>query len=118
MTKQRTVIPVNRHNRKRDKVSAASRVQQLFSQRVVASDNVLVRELSEEAVLLNLDSGIYFGLDQTGFRVWTVLTAADSISAAYEQLLSEYEVDPEQLLESLDELLSQCMGQGLLKIVP
>jgi Coenzyme PQQ synthesis protein D (PqqD) len=91
-------------------------MSQRFSQKVVASKNVLVRELSGEAVLLNLESEKYFGLDEIGYRMWTVLTASDSIGAAYEELLSEYEVEPEQLRQSLDGLISQCTDQGLLQL--
>lgn len=41
-------------------------MSQAFSKRIVAPENVLVRELSGQAVLLNLDSEIYFGLDEIG----------------------------------------------------
>jgi hypothetical protein len=90
----------------------------LFSQRVVVPESVLVRELSGEAVMLNLKSEMYFGLDEVGYRVWTVLTTSDSIGAAYEQLLSEYEVEPEELRESLDSLLGQCVEHDLVQLVP
>ena len=90
----------------------------MSSRRVVASENVLVRELSGEAVLLNLESEMYFGLEEIGYRMWTILTTSDSIGAAYEQLLSEYEVEPEQLWESLDALIGECTEQGLLQLAP
>ena len=93
-------------------------IKQLSSRKVVASENVLLRELSGEAVLLNLDSEMYFGLDEIGYRMWTVLTASDSIGAAHEQLLSEYEVEPEQLWESLDSLIGECTEHGLLQLAP
>ena len=93
-------------------------MKQLSSRKVVASENVLLRELSGEAVLLNLDSEMYFGLDQVGYRMWTILTTSPSIDAAYEQLLFEYEVEPEQLWESLDSLIGECTEQGLLQLAP
>ena len=99
-------------------MSTEHRIKQLFSRKTVAPDSILVREVSGEAVLLNLDSGIYLGLDQTGFRMWAVLSTADSIGAAYEQLLSEYEVNPVQLLEDLDRLLDECKEQGILRLEP
>jgi hypothetical protein len=99
-------------------MSVEQSMKQLSSRKVVASENVLLRELSGEAVLLNLDSEMYFGLDEVGYRMWTVLTGSDSIGAAYEQLLSEYEVEPEQLWESLDSLIGECREQGLLQLEP
>ena len=93
-------------------------MRQLLSRRVVVPESVLVRELSGEAVLLNLATEMYFGLDEIGYRMWTLLTTTESIGGAYEQLLSEYEVEPEQLWESLDALFSQCTEQGLLQLAP
>jgi Coenzyme PQQ synthesis protein D (PqqD) len=99
-------------------MTAEHSMKQLSSRKVIASENVLLRELSGEAVLLNLDSEMYFGLDEVGYRMWTVLTASDSIAAAYDQLLIEYEVDPEQLWESLDALIGECTEHGLLQLAP
>ena len=88
------------------------------TQKVVAPDNVLVRELSGEAVLLHLDSEMYFGLDEVGCRMWTVLTTSDSIDAAYDQLLAEYEVEPEQLRLDMDEFIANLADHDLIAMVP
>jgi hypothetical protein len=99
-------------------MSAENEMSQSFSRRVVIPESVLVRELSGEAVLLNLESEMYFGFDEIGYRIWTLVTTSDSIGAAYEQLLAEYEVEPEQLRESLDALIGECTKQGLLQLAP
>ena len=93
-------------------------MRELFSRRVVVPESVLVRELSGEAVLLNLDSGMYFGLEEIGYRMWTVLTTSECIGVAYEQLSSEYEVEPAELWESLETLIGQFTEQGLLQLAP
>ena len=36
-------------------------------------DEVIFRELDGEAVILNLDTGIYFGLDAVGTRIWRLI---------------------------------------------
>lgn len=84
-----------------------------FSQRVSAPDDVLVRILDGEAVLLNLDSESYFGLDEVGARMWTLLTESDTIQAAYDALLEEYDVAPEQLRADLIDLIRQLTEHGL-----
>jgi hypothetical protein len=99
-------------------MSAEQAMQELSSQKAIAPENVLVRELSGEAVLLNLDSEMYFGLDEVGYRMWTLLTTCDCVNEAYQQLLSEYDVDSEQLWESLEALIAQCNEQGLLHLAP
>ena len=92
--------------------------EQLFSRRVVCPEKLVVRELAGEAILLSLDSEKYYSLNDVGFRMWTALTGSDSIGAAYERLLLEYEVQPQELLHDLDLLLKDCMAHCLLEIVP
>jgi hypothetical protein len=89
-----------------------------LSNRAQVPSHVLVRLLDNEAVLLNLTSERYFGLDQTGTRMWQLATAAPSIEVAYQQLLAEYDVAPEQLLEHLNELLTTLVENGLLEVAP
>jgi predicted component of type VI protein secretion system len=87
------------------------------SSRVRAAEGTLFRELQGEAVLLNLGSESYFGLDEVGTRMWLVLTSAGSIQKSYESLLDEYEVEPERLWEDLEGLIGRLAEHGLVEIV-
>lgn len=60
-----------------------------FMDRVVVPSHVLVRFLDKESVLLNIETERYFGLDETGTRMWQLLTVAPKIEVAYQQLLEE-----------------------------
>lgn len=84
--------------------------------RVVQPAHVLIRFLDKESVLLNIDTERYFGLDETGTRMWQLVTAAPKVQDAYQQLLDEYDVQPEQLRENLTELLNRLVENGLLQI--
>jgi hypothetical protein len=77
-----------------------------------------VRLLDSEAVLLNLETEKYFGLDQTGTRMWQLLTSTPAIDIAFQLLLEEYDVAPELLRSNLSELLSRLVENGLLQVVP
>jgi len=87
-----------------------------FSDRVRIPDDVLISRLQEESVILNLDSERYFGLDDVGTRVLNVLTASDSIEAAYELLLEEYEVDGQVLRDDLLALIENLAKQGIIEV--
>jgi coenzyme PQQ synthesis protein D (PqqD) len=89
-----------------------------FCSRVTTAPNVMLRVIGDEAVILNLKSGLYLGLDPVGTRIWTVLNNAPSIQAAYESLLTEYDVEPERLRQDLDELLDKLLEQGLIETAP
>jgi Coenzyme PQQ synthesis protein D (PqqD) len=89
-----------------------------FVDRAAAPAHVLVRFLEQESVLLNLETERYFGLDETGTRMWQVVTTSPSIDAAYQELLAEFDVQPELLRANFVELLSRLVDNGLLEVLP
>jgi len=89
-----------------------------FGDRAAAPPHVLVRFLDQESVLLNLETEKYFGLDETGTRMWQLVTASPTIDTAYQELLAEYDVPPETLRENLTELLGHLVEHGLLQVLP
>jgi hypothetical protein len=89
----------------------------VFTDRVVVPAHVMVRFLDNESVFLNLDTERYFGLDQTGTRMWQVITSFPNIEAAYQQLLGEFEVEPETLRSDLVGLLEKLRENNLLQMV-
>ena len=86
--------------------------------RVMVPTHVLVRFLDKESVLLNIETERYFGLDETGTRMWQLVTAAPKIEVAYQQLLDEYDVEAELLRANLTELLTRLVENGLLQVTP
>ena len=89
-----------------------------FSDRVKIPDDVLISKLQEESVILNLDSERYYGLDDVGTRILSVLTTSESIEAAYETLVKEYDVDAQVLRHDLIELIENLSKQGLIVLNP
>jgi hypothetical protein len=89
-----------------------------FADRAAAPTHVLVRLLDRESVLLNLETEQYFGLDETGTRMWQLVTGSPNIDAAYQELLAEFDVEPEMLRSNLMDLLSRLVDSGLLQVLP
>ena len=87
-----------------------------FADSVRVAPDVLFRMVSDEAILVNLNTEVYLGLNPVGARMWSVLTDAPSIDAAYQTLLAEYEVEPARLRADLEELLGQLLGQQLIEV--
>jgi len=87
-----------------------------FNNRVRPAAGVLVRELEGEAVLLNLDTESYYGLDEIGARMWSVVNASDSVEAAYQILVAEYEVDSRRLRDDLQTLVEEWIEHDLAHI--
>lgn len=88
---------------------------ELFDRRFVKPNDVLVQELGGEAVLLHVTRGHYFGLNDVGRAAWKVLVTGVPVWKAYEHLLREFEVSPEQLAADLKSLVTDLVSQGLLE---
>jgi len=87
-----------------------------FSDGVEVPKHVLVRIVEKESVFLNLETECYYGLDETGTRMWQVVIAAPTIENAFEVLLSEFDVEAEPLRVNLSELLGRLVDLGLLRV--
>src|SRR5215831_13797888 len=82
---------------------------------IAVDDSVVFRELDGETVLLHLETGQYFGLDEIGTRVWMLLRDRQTLNAIAETMLAEYEVAPEQLRTDLLALVSDLSAHGLIQ---
>lgn len=78
-------------------------------------DHVLLRELDGQAVLLNLNTETYFGLDEVGTRMWSELVAGASVDGAFLRLEREFDVDPGVLRRDLQALVAELLEAGLLE---
>lgn len=80
-------------------------------------EEVLSRELDGEAVLLDLRSGKYFGLNSTGARVWTSLKDGLERAAIAKVLTEEFEVDAARARADVDAFIAALMDRGLIRRV-
>lgn len=87
-----------------------------FSSTVVVPEQVLVRQLDDEIVILDLASETYFGLDEIGTEMWNQLIAAESVEHAYRSLLELYDVEPEVLRADMQDLLQQLIEKRLVEL--
>lgn len=89
----------------------------LENRQVLKSPNVLLQDLEGEAVLLNLENGQYYGMDENSYHMYKTLTSSPSVQAAYETLLQEYEIEPGQLRADLEKFLTHLLENGLIVYV-
>lgn len=84
--------------------------------RVSVPEGVLFREVDGEAVLLQLTSGRYYGLDTTGTRMWTLLADHGELAPVLEALIAEYDAEPARLERDLLELVERLVDCQLLEL--
>ena len=91
----------------------SSELSSLF---VVAVKDQIYRDLEGEAVILNLKSGMYYGLNEVGVRVWQLLREPTSVKGIRDTLLKEYEVEPDRCERELLALLQDMADNGLIEV--
>ena len=88
-----------------------------YSMKVSVPKHVLVRVFENESVILNLNTEAYHGLDDVGTAMWKAIIQAASIQEAFETLLSEYDIEPAQLRQDLDDFLEKLRQRGMVEFV-
>ena len=82
------------------------------------SPEVMFRHLNDEAVLLDLESGTYFGLNDVGARTWQLIVEHARLSAVLDVLVQEYAVDRGAVERDLLELAEQLVARRLAAVQP
>ena len=80
--------------------------------------NVNFQNLNDELVILDLESGKYFGLDPVGARIWTLIGEHGSLIKVLGAMLEEYNASQEQLERDLLKLVEELAAQKLVVIDP
>ena len=78
--------------------------------------DVVFREIAGEAVILNLETGKYFGLDEVGTRMWQSLAQHKQVAPALKDLTEEYDTTKDQLQHDLLELVENLAAHQLIEI--
>jgi len=81
----------------------------------VARD-VVFRELDGEAVILNLESGTYFGLDTVGTRIWRFCQDQGSLRSVWLAMQHEFDAPAEELQADLLAFVDELSSRGLVTL--
>jgi hypothetical protein len=80
------------------------------------SANQIGCDIGDEVVVLDLNSGIYYGLDDLGARIWSLIEQPASLAALREAITAEYEVDAETCERDILAFLDKMQVAGLVEI--
>jgi hypothetical protein len=89
-----------------------------FDDKVKPDPDVVVTELDDnEAVLLHLGTKMYYTLNETGIRIWQLLSEGHSISEASKTIHKEYDILPEAAQKSVLNLSQELIVEKLIRRV-
>ena len=83
---------------------------------VTAKQQHVSVDLDGEAVVLDTDAGVYFGIEGVGARVWELVATPCRVGEIYDTLVREYDVEPERCRADLLRFLGELSAQGLLDV--
>ncbi len=86
----------------------------LTSQRFNVADNILCRQVENEAVLLHIPTGMYYSLNETSLSFWEALCDRQPLAPVIEKITAEYEVEYSQVLNDLKTFLQDLSEYGLI----
>ena len=85
--------------------------------RVEISDGVIWRDLGGDVVILNVETGVYFGLDGSGGQIWRELVEHGSIEKTFASLKQQFDAAPHELRRDLDALVDQLVEKRLVHLI-
>lgn len=76
----------------------------------------IASELGGEAVILSLASGMYYGLNEIGARIWELIQQPCAFNHIFHVLLEEYDVEPDICKQDLMKILVEMEEASLIKV--
>ena len=86
--------------------------------RIVVMKDRVSCDLAGEVAILNLENGVYYGLNPMGARVWSLIQEPRTFAELRSALLDEYDVEATRLESDLRSLVAQLAEQRLVDITP
>lgn len=83
---------------------------------VTVSPDQVVCDLLGELLILQTASGVYYGLDDVGKRVWGLMNEPKRVGGIRDALVAEYDVDRETCTRDLLELLERLANKRLIEV--
>ena len=83
---------------------------------VAVSPGLTAANLGDEAVLLDANSGRYYGLNELGARIFELIRTPSLVEEVKSTLLQEYKVEEAQLEKDLLEFLNGMAQRNLIEM--
>jgi hypothetical protein len=79
---------------------------------------IVQSKIGEEVVMLDMDSGFYFGLNSVASVIWGMLSNEIDFESLINQLMTQFEVERSLCEADTKELLDQLLEKNIIRRVP
>lgn len=88
-----------------------------MASRIQWSKDQLAADVDREVVILSIERGSYYGLDDIGSEIWQLLEAPIAVSAVCDALAEKYDASRAVIERDVLALLEQLAAEGLITMV-
>ena len=81
--------------------------------RLARNPGLVTAEMDGDIVMMNVETGAYYGLTGLGPQIWAALESPCSSDDLFDHLLPRYEVSAEMLRQDLQVFLTDMQKNGL-----
>ena len=78
------------------------------------SPGIVVETVDDEAILLNAEEDVFFGLNPVGYTIVTFMTDGSTVGEIIEQITTEFEVEPKEAEVDVREFLESLLEAELI----
>lgn len=78
--------------------------------------DIVAAEMDGETLMMSIQNGMYYGLDEVGSRIWELISEPRRVSHLIDRLMEEYEVGRVPCQADTLDLLNQLYKEGLIRI--
>lgn len=85
---------------------------------LIRDDSPITADMDGEIVMMSLERDNYYGLGETGSRIWNLLEAPQTPRQLCATLTQEYEIDSTTCLTDIQPFLQQLLQERLITPSP
>lgn len=87
-------------------------------ERFIQNKTIVQSKIGEEVVMLDMESGFYFGLNSVASVIWGLLAEEIGFDKLIDQLMAQFDVERSLCESDTQELLEEMLEKNIIRKVP
>ena len=84
-------------------------------ERFIQNKTIVQSKIGEEVVMLDMESGFYFGLNSVASVIWSLLADEIGFEKLIDQLMAQFDVERSVCEADTQELLDQMLEKNIIR---
>jgi len=88
-----------------------------MSKRYIQNKKIIQSKIGEEVVMMDIDSGFYFGMNGVGSVIWKHLSTAITLDELVHKMMNEFKVDKQTCEADTIEFLDNLLEKNIIRVL-